>query len=144
MSLAKAGAEHGDVHVFDVATGKDGKDAVPQADGAGSGDCLAWNHDGTGFYYTRGRPDGASPNAFRHVNFHKLGDAAEKDVAVLGQDGLRIAQWEVTTGEDGRTDRRADGGRRQRTLGALGARAVGTLGQGRDEGRRRAASRRGP
>ncbi len=103
VSLAKAGAEHGDVHVFDVATGKDGKDAVPQADGAGSGDCLAWNHDGTGFYYTRGRPDGASPNAFRHVNFHKLGDAAEKDVAVLGQDGLRIAQWEVTTGEDGRT-----------------------------------------
>ena len=103
VSLAKAGAEHGDVHVFDVATGKDGKDAVPQADGAGSGECLAWNADGSGFFYTRGRPDGASPNAYRHVNFHKLGDAAEKDVAVLGQDGPRIAQWEVTTGGDGRT-----------------------------------------
>jgi prolyl oligopeptidase len=103
VSLAKAGAETGDVHVFDVATGKDGTDAVPQADGSGSGDCLAWKADGSGFYYTRGRPDGASPNAFRHINFHKLGDPAEKDVAVLGQDGLRIAQWEVVTGGDGRT-----------------------------------------
>jgi prolyl oligopeptidase len=103
VSLAKAGAEHGDVHVFDVATGKATTDAVPQADGAGSGDCLAWKSDGSGFFYTRGKPDGASPNAFRHVNFHKLGDPAEKDVAVLGQDGPRIAQWEVVTGGDGRT-----------------------------------------
>ena len=46
VSLAKAGAETGDVHVFDVATGKDGTDAVPQADGSGSGDCLAWKADG--------------------------------------------------------------------------------------------------
>jgi prolyl oligopeptidase len=103
VSLAKAGAEHGDVHVFDVATGKDGKDAVPQADGAGSGECLAWNRDGTGFYYTRGRPDGASPNAYRHISFHKLGDAPDKDADVLGQDGPRIAQWEVATGSDRRT-----------------------------------------
>jgi prolyl oligopeptidase len=84
VSLATGGAEHGDVHVFDVATGKQLKDAVPQADGAGSGDCLAWKGDGSGFFYTRGRPDGASPNAFRHINYHKLWDPADKDAEVLG------------------------------------------------------------
>ncbi len=103
VSLAHAGAEHGDVHVFESATGKELADAVPQADGAGNGDCLAWKADGSGFFYTSGRPDGESRNAFRHVNFHKLGDAADKDTAVLGQDGPRIAQWEVVTGGDGRT-----------------------------------------
>ena len=41
VSLSKGGGERGDrVHVYDVATGKEGKDVVPQADGAGSGDCL--------------------------------------------------------------------------------------------------------
>jgi prolyl oligopeptidase len=103
VSLANGGAEGGDVHVFDVATGKEMKDSVPQADGAGNGDCLAWKGDGSGFFYTRGRADGGSKDAFRHINFHKLGDPADKDVAVLGQDGLRIAQWELTAGGDGRT-----------------------------------------
>ena len=103
VSLAKAGAEHGDVHVFVVAGGKDLGDAVPQADGSGSGNCLAWKSDGSGFFYTRGRPDGQSPNAYRHINFHKLGDPADKDVSVLGQNGPRIAQWEVSIGGDGRT-----------------------------------------
>ncbi len=103
VSLAVAGAEHGAVHVFDVATGKDGKDGVPQADGSGEGRCLAWKADGSGFFYTRGRQDGDAHDAFQHINFHKLGDAPEKDVAVLGEGGIRIAQWEVTSGEDGRT-----------------------------------------
>ncbi len=103
VSLAKAGAEHGDVHVFDVATGKEAKDVVPQADGAGEADCLAWNRDGSGFFYTRGRVEGDTHDAFQHINFHKLGDAPEKDATVLGEGGLRIAQWEVTTGGDGRS-----------------------------------------
>ncbi len=103
VSLAKGGAENGNVRVFDVATGKATADDVPQADGSGSGDCLAWKSDGRGFYYTRGRPDGDASNAFRHINFHRLGDAPDKDATVLGKDGRRIDQWEVVTGGDDRT-----------------------------------------
>jgi prolyl oligopeptidase len=103
VALAHAGAESGNIRVFDVATGTASSDDVPQADGAGSGRCLAWTADGKGFFYTRGRPDGAAPNAFRHIQFHRLGDPVEKDASVLGQNGPRIAQWEVVTGDDGRT-----------------------------------------
>jgi prolyl oligopeptidase len=103
ISLAQAGAEHGDIHVFDVATGKDSADVVPQADGAGEGECLAWKGDGSGFFYTRGRQDGAAHDAYQHINFHKLGDAPAKDATVLGTDVPRIAQWELWGGEDGRS-----------------------------------------
>jgi prolyl oligopeptidase len=101
VSVSKAGAERGDVHVFEVATGKEMKDVVPQADGSGSGNCLAWNADGSGFYYTRGHEDAGADNAYQHVNFHKLGDPVEKDKVVVGSDSPRIAQWEVETGGDG-------------------------------------------
>ncbi len=102
VSLARGGAEAGDVHVFDVASGKDGADVVPQADGAGDGDCLAWKGDGSGFFYTHGRPDGAASHAFQHLAFHKIGTPVTEDKAALGGD-VRIAQWEVVTGGDGRT-----------------------------------------
>jgi prolyl oligopeptidase len=103
VALSAGGREQGDVHVFDVATGAEAKDVVAQAGGAGSGNCLAWTGDGSGFFYTLGRPDGATKSAYRHINFHKLGEMADHDAPVLGQDGSRIAQWEVTTGGDGRT-----------------------------------------
>jgi prolyl oligopeptidase len=103
VSLSKGGGERGDVHLFEVATGKALKDVVPQADGAGSGDCLAWKGDGSGFFYTRGRSDGEAQNAYQRIQFHKLGDAVDKDAVVLGKDAPRIAQWELASGGDGRS-----------------------------------------
>jgi prolyl oligopeptidase len=103
VSLAQAGAERGEVHVFETATGKARKDAVPQADGTADGAPLAWKGDGSGFYYTRGRAEGNADNAFMLVKFHKLGDAIEKDVVSLGADGPRIAQWDIEAGGDGKT-----------------------------------------
>ena len=105
VALAKGGAEKGDVHVIDVASGKESKDVVPQAEGAGEGDCLAWKADGSGFFYTHAAKEADAPKdgVYQRIYFHKLGDAIEKDVLAVGKDSNKIAQWELKTADDGRT-----------------------------------------
>src|SRR5262249_27510526 len=53
ISLSLHGSEEGSVHVFDVATGKETGDVVPRVNGATAGGSVAWNADGSGFWYTR-------------------------------------------------------------------------------------------
>ena len=105
VSLSKGGGEHGDVHVFDVATRNELGDVVPQADGSGSGDCLAWKKDGSGFFYTRGAAEADkpkdAPGLHEQIWFHALGKAAADDAMVLGKGSPSIAQWEVSASEDG-------------------------------------------
>ncbi len=108
VSLSKGGGERGDVHVFETgASGpaKDGPDVVPQADGAGNGDCLAWRGDGGGFYYTHGAREADAPKdgVYQRVYFHKLGDRVDRDALAVGKDGPSIAQWELSLGGDGKT-----------------------------------------
>jgi prolyl oligopeptidase len=105
VALAKGGAEKGDIHVFDVATGKDGTDAVEQAEGAGEGDCLAWKNDSSGFFYTHAAREADAPKdgVYQRIYFHKLGDKNENDKLALGKDSPRIAQWEVKNSDDGKT-----------------------------------------
>jgi prolyl oligopeptidase len=105
VSLSKGGSERGDVHVFDVATGKEAKDVVPQADGAGEGNCLAWKGDGSGFFYTHKAREADKPKDgdYQRIYFHKLGDPLEKDALATGKDEPGIAQWEVSLGGDGKT-----------------------------------------
>ena len=93
------------MHVFDVATGKEGKDVVAQADGVGNGECLAWKRDGSGFFYTRAAREADAPKDGVHqrVYFHKLGEPLEKDVLAVGKDSPAIAQWEIALAEDGQT-----------------------------------------
>ena len=52
VSLSKAGSESGDVHVFDVGTGKTVDAVVPRVNGGTAGGDLAWAPDDKGFYYT--------------------------------------------------------------------------------------------
>jgi prolyl oligopeptidase len=107
VSLSKGGGERGDVHVFEVATGKEAKDVVPQADGAGSGHCLAWKGDGSGFFYTHAAREPGTPKdgVYQRVYFHKLGDPVDKDALALGADPpqIAIAQWELSSSADGRS-----------------------------------------
>ncbi|MEO7110422.1 MAG: S9 family peptidase, partial [Polyangiaceae bacterium] len=105
VALAKGGAEKGDIHVFNVATGKDGTDAVEQAEGAGEGDCLAWKIDSSGFFYTHAAREKDAPKdgVYQRIYFHKLGDKNENDKLALGKDSPRIAQWEVKNSDDGKT-----------------------------------------
>ena len=95
------------MHVFEVASGKDLGEAVPQLDGGIEGEhALAWLRDGSGFYYTRGGAEADKPagghGVFMRVWLHKLGTPVDKDVVVGGKDAPDIAQWDMRTSDDGR------------------------------------------
>jgi len=106
VSMSKGGSESGDVRVYDVASGKALADLVPRVNGGTAGGSVAWNADGSGFYYTRYPRAGERPAAdldfYQQVYFHKLGTASEKDTYEIGKDFPRIAEIELYTSEDGR------------------------------------------
>ncbi|WP_398577218.1 prolyl oligopeptidase family protein [Stigmatella hybrida] len=107
ISLSKNGTESGDVHVYDVATGKPVPgEVVPRVNGGTAGGSLAWSADGKGYFYTR-YPRGTERaeedlNFFQQVYFHRLGTPTEKDTYALGKDFPRIAMTQLETSEDGR------------------------------------------
>jgi prolyl oligopeptidase len=106
VSLSREGSESGDVHVFDVATGKPLADIIPRVNGGTAGGGLAWNADGSGFYYTRyprGTERAPADMAFyQQVYFHRLGTKTEDDRYEIGQDFPRIAEIALDASEDGR------------------------------------------
>jgi prolyl oligopeptidase len=104
VSLSQGGSESGDVHVFETATGKPLGDVVERVNGGTAGGGLAWNADGSGFYYTRYPRAGERPPAdldfYQQVWFHKLG--SHEDSYSLGKDFPRIAEIALDSSEDGR------------------------------------------
>lgn len=105
VSLSKKGTERGDVHVFDVATGKElAGELVPAAHTGTAGGTLTWVEGG--FLYTRHPLEGERPaedlNFFQQVGFHKLGTPTTKDTVVLGKDFLRIAESFLSSTRDGK------------------------------------------
>ncbi len=106
VSLSANGSEDGTLHVFDVATGKQLADEVPRAAYPTGGGSVAWNADGSGFYYTRYPAPGERPEAdihfFQQVWFHKLGTPAAKDRYEAGKDFPRIAETLLDSSRDGR------------------------------------------
>jgi prolyl oligopeptidase len=95
VSLSEGGSEDGTLHVYDTASGARVGEAIPHVNFPTAGGGLAWNRDGTGFWYTR-YPGDERPAADRHfyvqVYFHKLGTDPNKDQRVFG-DGLpKIAE----------------------------------------------------
>jgi prolyl oligopeptidase len=106
VSLSKDGTESGDVHIYDVATGQAlPGEVVPRVNGGTAGGSLAWNADGTGFFYTRyprgEERQGADKDFFQQVYFHKLGTPTDQDTYELGKDFPRIAITQLKTSEDG-------------------------------------------
>ncbi len=100
VSLSQGGTETGDVHVFDVATGKEVHEVVPRVNGGTAGGTLAWAPDDSGFFYSRYPRAGERPerdmNFFVQVYFHQLGTPTDKDRYELGKDFPRIAEIELT------------------------------------------------
>ena len=95
VSLSRGGSEDGTLHLFDSASGARVGEVIPHVNFATGGGGLAWNRDGSGFWYTR-YPGEERPEADRHfyvqVYFHELGTDPAKDARVFG-DGLpRIAE----------------------------------------------------
>jgi len=106
VSLSTGGSESGDVHVYDVATGKErAGDVIPRVNGGTAGGSLAWAGDG-GFYYTRYPHDGERPAAdlsfYQQVYFHKLGAPTSTDTYAVGKDFPRIAEVELASSADGK------------------------------------------
>jgi prolyl oligopeptidase len=88
VSLSKGGSESGDVHIYDVGTGKTVYEVVPRVHGGTAGGDLAWTPDGKGFYYTRyprgdERPE-ADRDFYQQLWFHQLGTPTEKDRYEMG------------------------------------------------------------
>ncbi len=107
VSLSRLGSEAGDVHVFEVATGKElTGDIVPRVNNGTAGGSVAWNADGTGFYYTRYPRAGERPpadlNFYQQIYFHKLGSPVADDRYEAGKDFPRIAEIALQTSDDGK------------------------------------------
>ncbi len=106
VSLSEKGSEEGTLHVYEVATGAELGDLIPRVTYPTAGGSVAWNADGTGFYYTRyPRGDERPPedlNFYQQVYFHRLGTPIGEDTYVIGQDFPRIAEIELDTSHDGR------------------------------------------
>jgi prolyl oligopeptidase len=105
VSLSERGSEDGSVHVFEVSTGKQVPDVIPRAQYPTGGGDLAWNKDGTGFYYTRYPQGNERPetdlNFYQQVYFHKLGAPASQDTYVIGKEFPKIAEIALRTTDDG-------------------------------------------
>lgn len=97
VSLSRNGSEAGDLHVFDVATGRDLNETIPDVQYPTAGGSIAWARGSQGFWYTR-YPGDSAPEADRHFNlhvfFHKLGTPWRQDPLIVGEaDGLeRISE----------------------------------------------------
>jgi prolyl oligopeptidase len=107
VSLSSGGSESGDVHIYDIATGRPVPDVVPRVNGGTAGGSMAWNADGSGFYYTRYPKEGERPTEdldfYQQIYFHRLGAPVAADVYVLGKDFPRIAEVKLRTSKDGRS-----------------------------------------
>ncbi len=105
--LSRLGSEAGDVHVFEVATGKElAGDVIPRVNNGTAGGSVAWNSDATGFYYTRypraGERSAADLDFYQQIYFHKLGTATADDRYEIGKDFPRIAEIVLHSSDDGK------------------------------------------
>lgn len=98
VSLSNAGTETGDVHFFEVASGRKVHEVVPLVNTGTAGGDLTWAPDGRGVYYTRHLPadegQGADQNFRQQVYFHQFGTPLTLDRYELGRDFPRVAEIE--------------------------------------------------
>ena len=95
VSMSENGSEDGALHLFDAASGKQVGPVIPRVQYPTAGGSLAWNADGSGFWYTRypGPDEGEQRRHFyQQVYYHKLGDDPAADRYVLGRDFPKVAE----------------------------------------------------
>jgi prolyl oligopeptidase len=106
VSLSKNGTEIGDVHLFEVATGKQVYEVIPRVNGGTAGGSLVWSSGGVGFFYTRYPRPGERPEAdmnfYQQVYHHLLGTPTAKDIYCVGKDFPRIAEIQLDATADGK------------------------------------------
>jgi prolyl oligopeptidase len=106
VSLSRGGTESGDAHIFDVASMKPIGEPLRRVHGGTAGGSLAWNHDGSGFWYTRypreGERAAADLSFYQQVWFHELGSPDSTDRKELGDELPRIAEVKLHSKRDGK------------------------------------------
>ncbi len=106
VSLSSGGSEEGTVHVYEVDSGRELSDFVPRVNYPTGGGSVAWNGEGSGFYYTRYPRAGERPvedlNFYQQVYIHRLGTPTGSDTYVIGKEFPRIAEIRLSITEDGR------------------------------------------
>jgi len=106
VSLSKGGSESGDVHIYDAGNGKETGSPIPRVNGGTAGGSVAWNADGSGFYYTRYPRSGERPpvdlNFYQQIYYHRLGTDTKQDTYSLGKEFPRIAEIQLRSSGDGR------------------------------------------
>lgn len=106
VSLSEGGSEEGTVHVYETATGRVLSDQIPRVNGGTAGGAVAWNQDGSGFYYTRYPRGNERPKEdmdfYQQVYFHKLGTDTASDTYAIGKDFPRIAETQIYTSPTGK------------------------------------------
>ncbi|MGD9637311.1 MAG: prolyl oligopeptidase family protein, partial [Pirellulales bacterium] len=117
ISLSVGGSEAGDVHVYDVATGKEKYEVVPHVNSGTAGGDVAWTPDSRGFYYTRHPWPNERPaedrGFYQQVFYHQLGTSPADDRYEMGNDLPRIAEIQLDADKAGRvlaSVQKGDGG----------------------------------
>src|SRR6185436_2997169 len=84
ISMSKGGSEEGAVSVYDVDTAKPLGDTIQRVNFATAGGSVAWNAEGTGFWYTRYPRGDERPKEdrdfYQQVYFHTLGSSSDEYV----------------------------------------------------------------
>jgi prolyl oligopeptidase len=105
VSLSVGGSEDGTLQIIDVATGKPVHEKIVRVQEGTGGGSLAWDKDGTGFFYTRYPRGSERPpedlNFYQQIYHHVLGTPDSKDEYALGRDFPKIAETELKRSEDG-------------------------------------------
>jgi prolyl oligopeptidase len=98
VSLSRNGSEDGDLHVFDVDTGRELSDVIPHVQYPTAGGSAAWTDDGSGLWYTR-FPGPERAEADRHFYQtlwqHRLGAEPSSDRQVQIEGLPRIAEIQL-------------------------------------------------
>jgi prolyl oligopeptidase len=106
VSLSEGGSERGNAHVFETATGREVGEALARVNYGTAGGSLAWDADGTGFFYTRYPREGERPAAdldfYVQVYHHRIGSPSADDRYEIGKDFPRIAEIWLDRSPDGR------------------------------------------
>jgi prolyl oligopeptidase len=97
-----SGSEMSTLHVIETKTGKILPDTIERTRACS----LAWEHDNSGFYYTRYPKKGDVPAGQemynRHIFYHELGTDPQTDVPIFGE-GRDAEDWpNVSLDNDGR------------------------------------------
>jgi prolyl oligopeptidase len=106
VSLSRKGTESGDLHLYEVADMKAIGEPIRRVHGGTAGGSVAWNADGSGFWYTRYPREGERPKEdlefHQQVWFHRLGTPESADRKELGDELPRIAEVQLATKRDGK------------------------------------------